>query len=42
MSLSWNEVVLTPQLNDYSKIMLAPSLRLPSAAWRYATALETT
>jgi predicted metalloprotease with PDZ domain len=42
MSLSWNEVVLTPQVDDYRKTMLAPSLRLPSAAWKYATALETT
>ena len=40
-TLSWNAVVLTPQTRDYASVMLAPSLRLPSAQWKYATALET-
>jgi len=40
-TLAWNKVVLTPAAPDYSRVMLAPSLRLPSAQWAYATALET-
>ncbi len=40
-TLTWNKVVLTPQAHDYSTVVLAPSLRLPSADWKYATALET-
>lgn len=40
-TLSWNKVALTPQAADYSKVVLAPSLRLPSARWKYATALDT-
>jgi predicted metalloprotease with PDZ domain len=40
-SLAWNKVVLTPAADDYSRVMLAPSLRLPSGQWKYASALET-
>lgn len=40
-TLAWNKVVLTPAAPDYSRVMLAPSLRLPSPRWKYATALET-
>ncbi|HEV2738513.1 MAG TPA: PDZ domain-containing protein [Candidatus Elarobacter sp.] len=40
-TLAWNKVVLTPDAADYSRVTLAPSLRLPSAQWAYATALET-
>ncbi|HEY6236069.1 MAG TPA: hypothetical protein VIW69_13285, partial [Candidatus Elarobacter sp.] len=40
-TLAWNKVVLTPDASDYSRVTLAPSLRLPSAQWTYATALET-
>ena len=40
-TLAWNKVVLTPDAPDYSRVMIAPSLRLPSAQWAYATALET-
>jgi predicted metalloprotease with PDZ domain len=40
-TLAWNKVVLTPAAPDYSRVMLAPSLRLPSSQWKYATALET-
>ncbi len=39
-TLTWNKVVLTPQAQDYSTVMLSPALRLPSAQWKYATALE--
>ncbi len=39
-TLTWNKVALTPQAPDYSAVMLSPSLRLPSAQWKYATALE--
>ncbi|HZO95265.1 MAG TPA: hypothetical protein VFB22_16075 [Candidatus Baltobacteraceae bacterium] len=41
VTLTWNKVVLTPQAHDYSTVMLAPSVKLPSADWKYATALET-
>ena len=40
-TLTWNKVVLTPAAADYSRVRIAPSLRLPSALWKYATALET-
>ncbi|MDB5043353.1 MAG: family peptidase [Candidatus Eremiobacteraeota bacterium] len=40
-TLTWNKVVLTPAGRDDAAVVLAPSLRLPSPAWRYATALET-
>ena len=39
-TLAWNKVVLTPAAPDYSQVWIAPSLRLPSAQWKYATALE--
>jgi len=42
LTLTWNKVALTPQAHDYSTVMLAPSLTLPSADWKYATALQTT
>jgi predicted metalloprotease with PDZ domain len=40
-TLAWNKVVLTPNEPDYRLVRIAPSLRLPSAQWKYATALET-
>jgi predicted metalloprotease with PDZ domain len=40
-TLTWNKVVLTPAAPDYSRVTIAPSLRLPSPQWAYATALET-
>jgi predicted metalloprotease with PDZ domain len=40
-SLEWNEVVLTPAAAHDSDVMLQPTIRLPSRAWQYATALET-
>jgi len=40
-TLAWNKVVLTPSTQDYSLVRIAPSLRLPSAQWKYATGLET-
>lgn len=39
-TLTWNKVVLTPATRDYSALTLVPTLRLPSPAWRYASALE--
>ncbi len=41
MSLVWNKVVLTPQAADQSTIRMTPTLVLPSADWKFATALET-
>jgi predicted metalloprotease with PDZ domain len=40
-TLAWNKVVLTPAADDYRGVRIAPSLRLPSARWKYATALQT-
>ena len=42
LSLTWNKVILTPQVADYADQTIAPSLTLPGADWKYATALETT
>ena len=41
LSLTWNKVILTPQVADYATQTIAPSLTLPGADWKYATALET-
>lgn len=42
MSLSWNRVVLTPFVENYSTQFIAPTITLPSADWQWATALEST
>ncbi len=42
MSLSWNRVVLTPYVENYSTQIIAPSLTLPGSDWQWATALEST
>lgn len=39
-TLAWNKVVLTPAGPNDSAVMLAPTLRLPSPAWHFASALE--
>ena len=41
LALTWNKVVLTPLADDYRTITITPSLILPNADWKYATALET-
>ncbi len=41
LSLTWNKVILTPKVADYASQQIAPSLTLPGADWKYATALET-
>jgi predicted metalloprotease with PDZ domain len=41
LSLTWNKVILTPKVQDYADQIIAPSLTLPGADWKYATALET-
>jgi predicted metalloprotease with PDZ domain len=42
LSLTWNKVLLTPHEDDYRTIEIAPTLTLPSADWKFGTALETT
>jgi predicted metalloprotease with PDZ domain len=39
--LTWNKVVLAPNVADYSTLDIAPSLQLPGPDWQYATALTT-
>jgi len=42
LSLEWNKVLLTPfEVNDRS-VVVTPSIELPTADWKYATALTTT
>ncbi|MEO6991520.1 MAG: M61 family peptidase [Candidatus Baltobacteraceae bacterium] len=41
LSLTWNKVVLYPSGHDVSTVEVSPSLKLPGAAWEYATALDT-
>ncbi len=41
LSLTWNKLLLTPKVDDYGTQMIAPTLTLPGADWKYATALET-
>ncbi|HTW86012.1 MAG TPA: PDZ domain-containing protein [Candidatus Sulfotelmatobacter sp.] len=41
LSLTWNKVILTPKVEDYADQTIAPSITLPGALWKYATALET-
>ena len=41
LSLTWNKVLLTPHEDDYRTIQIASSLTLPSADWKFGTALET-
>jgi len=41
LSLTWNKVLLTPHEDDYRTIEIAPTLTLPSADWKFGTALET-
>ncbi len=40
MVLTWNKVVLTPAVDDYSKLEIAPSIQLPGVDWQFGTALE--
>ena len=40
-SLEWNTVVLTPKADSSASVILAPSIRLPSPQWAFASALET-
>lgn len=42
LSLTWNKVILTPKVEDYHTQVIAASLTLPGADWKYATALDTT
>jgi predicted metalloprotease with PDZ domain len=42
LSITWNKFILTPRVQDYFTQMIAPSITLPGADWKYATALETT
>jgi predicted metalloprotease with PDZ domain len=40
MTLTWNKVILTPAVPDYSTQIIAASVTLPSADWKFATALD--
>ncbi|MDQ2907867.1 MAG: hypothetical protein M3R44_00780 [Candidatus Eremiobacteraeota bacterium] len=40
LSLEWNKVALTPFAASNRSVTIAPSIRLPSADWKFATALE--
>jgi predicted metalloprotease with PDZ domain len=39
LALTWNKVALTPRVDDYRTLIVAPSVTLPPG-WQYATALE--
>ncbi|MGD0050837.1 MAG: hypothetical protein ABSD03_03315 [Vulcanimicrobiaceae bacterium] len=41
LALSWNKVILTPAAENYASQTIAPSITLPGADWKYATALDT-
>ncbi len=41
LSLEWNKVALTPFAPSSRSVTIVPSIRLPSADWKFATALET-
>jgi predicted metalloprotease with PDZ domain len=38
-ALTWNKVVLTPDIADYRSLRIAPALHLPGAGWQIGTAL---
>ncbi|GAC1413085.1 MAG: M61 family metallopeptidase [Candidatus Velthaea sp.] len=42
LSITWNKFVLTPRVEDYAAQTIVPSITLPGADWKYATALATT
>jgi predicted metalloprotease with PDZ domain len=42
LTLEWNKVALAPKHDDQKNVIITPSIHLPSADWKYATALETT
>ena len=42
LTLEWNKVALAPKQDDEKNVIVTPSIHLPSADWKYATALETT
>jgi predicted metalloprotease with PDZ domain len=37
--LTWNKVILTPDVADYRQVRIAPALRLPGPDWQFGTAL---
>lgn len=41
LTLEWNKVALAPKHADQKNVVITPSIHLPSADWKYATALET-
>ena len=41
LTLEWNKVALAPEHADQKNVVITPSIHLPSADWKYATALET-
>lgn len=41
LSLEWNKVTLTPFSPNSRSVTIVPSIALPSADWKFATALET-
>jgi predicted metalloprotease with PDZ domain len=41
LSITWNKFILTPAVADYATQRIAPTIVLPGAAWKYATALIT-
>jgi predicted metalloprotease with PDZ domain len=40
MVLAWNKVVLSPQHAQSTEVTVQPTITLPGADWKYATALE--
>jgi predicted metalloprotease with PDZ domain len=40
LTLTWNKVILTPAVEDYSTQTIAASVTLPSPDWKFATALD--
>jgi predicted metalloprotease with PDZ domain len=40
--LTWNKVVLAPDVPDYRTLQIAPSIHLPGTDWQFATALSVT
>lgn len=41
LSLEWNKVLMTPFEENDRRVVVTPSIELPTADWKYATALTT-
>jgi predicted metalloprotease with PDZ domain len=41
LSVTWNKFILAPKVENYATQMFTPSITLPGADWKFATALQT-